>query len=189
MLRIDYDVAIIGGSNAGLSAALSLGRSNRQTVVFDTGLPRNKPASHAHNFFTRDGMPPEDLLAVGKEQLLPYTSVQVNNTKVTAVEKRGEHFLVCADDGTSYLVRKVILATGVVDVLMDIQGMRELWGKKIFSCPYCHGWEIKDQPVAVIVNGSIIHELAVMISNWNPDLVFLVNGTPVPDGKAYFLNL
>lgn len=179
----NYEVAVVGGSNAGLAAALTLGRSNRKTIVFDTGSPRNMPTLHAHNFFTRDGLPPSTLIEIAIEQLQNYSSVHIQHTKVIAARKEGNNFVLGAEGNVSFTVRKLIMATGVKDVLMEINGLKELWGIKIFNCPYCHGWEIKDQSIAVIVSGSIAVELAHVVSNWNKDIIFLLNGTGIQPDK------
>jgi thioredoxin reductase len=173
---MEYEVAIIGGASAGLSAALTMGRSNRKTVVFDTGSPRNKPAPHAHNLFTRDGTSPLELLRIGREQLQQYTTVSFVNKKVIKAEKRANRFVLTTEDGTETAVRRVILATGVIDVLPEINGFKALWGTKIIHCPYCHGWEVKDQPVGLIMNGEQALHMAIMINHWNKDLRIFTNG-------------
>ncbi len=176
MSRAEYDVAIVGGASAGLAAALTLGRTNRTTVVFDTGEPRNKPAAHAHNMFTRDGTPPMELLAIGRQQLLQYSSVELHNERVVSAEKSGNRFTIETASNSVYSVRRVILATGVRDILPDIPGMSGLWGSKIVHCPYCHGWELRNTPVALIANGDAALHLATLVRNLNSDLVVLTNG-------------
>ncbi len=176
MSRAEYDVAIVGGASAGLAAALTLGRSNRTTVVFDTGEPRNKPAAHAHNIFTRDGTSPMELLAIGRQQLLQYPSVEFRSERVVSVENSGNRFTIATENGGIYSVRRVILATGVRDILPDIPGMSELWGSKIVHCPYCHGWELRNTSIALIANGDTALHLATLVRNLNPDLIVLTNG-------------
>jgi thioredoxin reductase len=171
-----YEIAIIGGSSAGLAAAQTCGRVARNTIVFDTREPRNKPAAHAHNFFTRDGIPPAELLAIGREELKTYPSVVISNDKVIHASKEGTSFLLETAYGKQVRVRGVILATGVKDVLPPIEGVQELWGTHIVHCPYCHGWELKNTPIALIAEGEIAAEMAPMIYHLNKDLTILTNG-------------
>lgn len=176
MSRAEYDVAIIGGASAGLAAALTLGRTGRTAIVFDTGEPRNKPAAHAHNIFTRDGESPMELLAIGRQQLLQYPSVELHSERVVSAENSGHRFTITTAAGTTCSVRRVILATGVRDILPDIPGMKELWGSKVVHCPYCHGWELRNTPVALIANGDAASHLATLVRNLNSDLIVLTNG-------------
>ncbi|MBO9151245.1 NAD(P)/FAD-dependent oxidoreductase [Chitinophaga sp. GCM10012297] len=171
-----YEAAIVGGSSAGLAAALTLGRFGRRTIVFDTGAPRNKPAAHAHNFFTRDGEPPAELLRIAREQLQPYPSVELQQLSIATAEKTTHGFLLTALSGERFETRKIIIATGVKDILPAIEGLQELWGESIFHCPYCHGWEIKGEPVAIIANGDNAWHFAQIVSQLNKDITFLTNG-------------
>lgn len=182
--HIDYEAAIIGGSAAGLAAALTLGRTLRKTVVFDTGAPRNEPSPHAHNFFTRDGTPPSELLRIGREQLKPYNTVSLRNARVTKAQKQDNIFVLTLEDGTTVSTRKVILATGLKDILPEIKGMRELWGRQVIHCPYCHGWEVKDRPIAIMMNGEAAFEMTVLIRNWNKDLRLFTNGPSMVPQEA-----
>ena len=168
------DVAIIGGSNAGLSAALTLGRARRNVAVIDDGTPRNAPAHHAHNVYTRDGTPPEELRRIGREQLLPY-GVHFFNTRAAKVEGSRGAFQLVLRDGGNLTAARLLLATGVSDDLPDTPGLRELWGKSVFTCPYCHGWEVQDTPLAVLGDGDAGYGYARLIQNWSRDLV-LVTG-------------
>jgi thioredoxin reductase len=170
-----YDVVIVGAGSAGLSAALALGRARRKVLVLNGGAPRNAPTNASHNFFTRDGTPPGELLKIGLEQLKPYgTEVQSHNAE--AIKKNKDVFELTLDNGQRVGSRKIILATGVVDVLPDIPGFRELWGKNIHHCPYCHGWEVRDRPLAVYAQGELGYQFAVMIRHWSKDLVVCSNG-------------
>src|SRR5690349_19664385 len=126
-----FDVAIIGGASAGLAAALILGRSIRKTVVFDTGEPRNKPAAHAHNVFTRDGVSPLEILAIAKDQLKAYPTVSVVQERVVNAVKVDGGFRLETAAGGAFIVRKLILSTGVKDVLPEIAGIQALWGNKV----------------------------------------------------------
>lgn len=171
-----FDVAIIGGASAGLSAALILGRSARKTVVFDTGDPRNKPAAHAHNVFTRDGVSPLEILAIGREQLKAYPSVSIVQEKVITTAREDGVFRLETASGGIFTARKIILATGLKDILPDIKGIQALWGDKVIHCPYCHGWEVRNSPVALIGNDDIAYHQTTLIYNLNKDLTIFTNG-------------
>lgn len=184
MQAIEIEVAVIGGAAAGLAAALTLGRTGRQTVVFDTGRPRNKPAAYAQNFFTRDGTPPAELLRIGREQLAAYPSVQLKSAAVTSAAVAGQAFQLTTDAGEVFRAKRVIIATGVKDHLPPVKGMAELWGSKLFHCPYCHGWEIKDQPIALFANGEMAYEFARTLSNWHADILICTNGPATCTAEA-----
>ena len=194
-----YDVVIAGGGTAGLSAALVLGRARRRVLVCGEGAPRNAPSAHAHGFFTRDGTAPSELLRIGREQLRPYDGVHYREVTVADASRHrlGEHaeavladdgsapegadprtryFAVTLGDGEVVQARRLLLATGVVDTLPSIPGLAELWGTAVFHCPYCHGWEVRDQPLAVLNNGPMGVEQALLISQWSRDLVLCTDG-------------
>ena len=166
------DVAVVGGSNAGLSAALTLGRGRRSIAVVDDSQPRNAPASHAHNVYTRDGTPPGELRRIGREQLEPY-GVRFMNSRVVAAQGDKGAFTLTLGDGQRLSAARLLLATGVSDDLPDVPGLRELWGKSVFTCPYCHGWEVQDTPLAVLGDGDAGAGYACLIQNWSRDLVLL----------------
>jgi thioredoxin reductase len=174
--NMDFEVAIIGGSSAGLSAALSLGRSNRKTIVIDSGHPRNKPAAHAQNIFTRDGTPPLELLKIARTQLKPYTSVSFKNGWVAKASRKNGLITLTTDKEEKITVRRLILATGLSDQLPEIKGFRELWGKKIVHCPYCHGFELKDQHIAILMNGKNAEHITPMVFNLNKSIHLFTNG-------------
>jgi thioredoxin reductase len=174
--NLHYDVVVVGGSSAGLGAALILGRSRRRTLVLDSGEPRNAPSSGVHGFFSRDGIAPEELLEVGREQLEPYPSVEVRPTRVTDASGENGDFEVILDDGTLVRTRKLVLATGVVDELPEKPGFEELWGRGVYHCPYCHGWEVRDRPLAVLNPGEGAVQRAAFVRNWSRDLVLLTDG-------------
>ncbi len=164
------DVAVIGGSNAGLSAALALGRARRSVAVVDDSRPRNAPAGHAHNLYTRDGTPPAELLRIGREQLEPY-GVRFLGAHVAEVEGGNGAFRLTLSGGDVLTAARLLLATGVADDLPDVPGLRDLWGKSVFTCPYCHGWEVRDRPLAVLSDGDTAY--VRMIQNWSRDLVLI----------------
>ncbi len=184
----EFEVVIVGGSSAGLSAALLLGRACRRVLVCDTGKPRNAIAQTAHSFFSRDGIKPAELLQIGRDQLRPYKSVQFYETEVAAVKTQPHQFEVTLGNGERITARKLLLATGVIDELPDVEGFGEFWGRSIFHCPYCHGWEVRHQPLALYGNGAVGFELAVLLKGWSNDLVLCTNGaTELDEEKRHHL--
>src|SRR5579859_3043495 len=152
MTSHNYDVAIVGGGAAGLSAALVLARSRRDVVIVDAGKPRNAPAEHMHNFLSRDGMRPSEMLAVGRTEVLGY-GAEIGSATVVRLETTSTGFDVVLDSGGTLAARRLLLATGLVDELPDIPGVRERWGRDVLHCPYCHGYEVRDQPLGVVGSG------------------------------------
>lgn len=172
-----FDVIIIGAGSAGLSAALTLGRARKRTLVCGSGTPRNAPSHHAYNFFTRDGAGPIELLRIGQEQLTPYESVQFQPEAVIEARKKGREFEVTLESSTQIRARSLLLATGIVDELPDIPGLQSLWGISALHCPYCHGWEVQDQAIALYGKGQVGFDLCQLIKGWSDDLVLCTNGT------------
>ena len=174
-----YDTIIVGGGTAGLSAALVLGRARRRVLLVSDGPPRNAPAESAHGFFTCDGTPPLELLRIGREQLTPYDTVERRTTTATGASSVEHGFAITLADGDRVFTRTLVLATGVEDELLNIPGFAELWGRGVYHCPYCHGWEVRDQPLGVYASGEMAMHLAPLIRNWSPAVTLLSNG---PDG-------
>jgi thioredoxin reductase len=176
-----YEIAVIGGSHAGLAAAHTLGRSKRRTIVFDTCRPRNLVSASSHNLSGNDGVSPAHLRDVALRDLHLFDHVTiVHKGIVNAAPSKSGYELITADNEV-LTVRKIILATGVTDHLPAVNGMAALWGRKIFHCTYCHGWEARDQPALVLVNGAIAWDVAMSISQWNKQLTFLLNGSIIAD--------
>ena len=180
-----HDVLIIGGGAAGLSAALVLSRARRSVVVVDAGQPRNAPAAHMHGFLCSDGLPPSDLLAAGRREILGYGAKLVPGT-VTAITRSetgpgSAQFEVALDDGLAIAARRILVSTGLRDDVPDIPGLRERWGRDVLHCPYCHGFEVRDQPLGVVggTSEAILH--AQIIRQWSDDVVYFANGTTVGD--------
>jgi thioredoxin reductase len=176
---------VVGAGAGGLSAALGLGRSRRRVLVLDGGEPRNAPSSGAHGFFTRDGVSPGELLRLGREELEPYPSVELREGKATAASGADGSFEVELGDGSAVRARKLVLATGVVDELPERPGFRELWGRGVYGCPYCHGWEVRDRPLAVLASGEEALQRAALLRNWSRDLVVLTDGPSGLDEAGY----
>jgi thioredoxin reductase len=168
---VSYDVAVVGGGAAGLSAALVLGRARRRVAVIDAGAPRNAPAAHMQGFLSRDGMPPFDLLAAGRVEVTGY-GVELVEDQVVGIEAG---FVVRLAGGDVLRARRILMATGVRDELPEIPGVRERWGRDLLHCPYCHGWEVRDQPVGVLGThpGAVQH--AQLVRQWSDDVAFFVH--------------
>lgn len=174
----EVDVAVIGGGAAGLSAALVLTRAGRRVVVVDAGLPRNAPAAHMHGFLGSDGLPPVQLLATGRTEVLGYGGRFVDATAVRIVVAEGTHrFHVVLDDGPDVVARRVLVTTGLQDDVPDIPGVRERWGRDVLHCPYCHGHEVRDQPLGVLGGGPETVAHALLIRQWAHDVVLFTDGT------------
>jgi thioredoxin reductase len=171
-----FDVVVVGGGVAGLSAALVLGRARRHTLVLDSGECRNAPAAAVRGLFSRDGAAPAHLLTIGRRQLRIYDDVVIRQQPATDARALEEGFEVSLADGTSVHARKLLLAFGVADDLPPIQGLRERWGKSVLHCPFCHAWELRDQPLALHARGDEILELTELLSGWSEHLVVCSDG-------------
>jgi thioredoxin reductase len=172
-----YDAIIVGAGPAGLSAALILGRSRRRVLVCDTGRPRNA-ASHAINgLVSRDGIDPREFLRISREQLRKYDGVELRDVEVTEARCRPDtRFEVRLSTGDLLTTRKLLIATGVVDNVPDVPGLRELYGRSVFHCPYCDGWEVRDQPIAIYGRGARGLGLSLELTGWSRDLVLCTDG-------------
>jgi thioredoxin reductase len=177
-----YDAIIIGGSFAGLTAAMMLARARRPILVIDAGAPRNRFASHSHGVLAQDGRSGGEILADARAQLAAYPTVTM--LQGTVVEATGQDgaFSVRTEDGTVAEGRKLLLATGVADTLPDIPGLRERWGKTVLHCPYCHGYEIGGGSIGVLATLPTSARLAGIVADWG-DVTFFANGGPQPDDE------
>ena len=171
-----FDVIIIGGSYSGLSAAMSLGRSLREVLVIDSGLPCNKQTPHSYNFITHDGEKPGDISAKSKLQVEFYKTVQFYNGLAVEAFKTLNGFEIKTESGSVFTSNKVLFATGIKDLMPEIKGFAECWGISVLHCPYCHGYEVKNEKTAIIANGEMGFEYSKLISNWTKDLRLLTNG-------------
>jgi thioredoxin reductase len=173
-----FDVIIIGGGPAGLSAALVLARCRRRLLVCDAGHPRNARSSALHGFLSRDCIPPLELLRLGREELRPY-GVEPRHVTVTTLAHTGDFFEAALDDHQTVRARMALIATGVRDHVPEIAGLQECYGVTVHHCPYCDGWEHRDQAVAVIGRGTSGAGLALSLKTWTSRVVLCTNGTRV----------
>lgn len=178
-----YDAIIVGGSFAGLSAALYLARARRSVLVLDTGEPRNRFATASHGFFAQDGSDPKIMLATMRGQVSAYPTVKFREQKAVEVERNVDAFKVILADGEVVTGTKLLLAFGVSDILPDIPGIAERWGQTVIHCPYCHGYEFREKRLGVLNLTPVSIHQASLIPEWGPTTFFL-NGAPIaPDAK------
>jgi thioredoxin reductase len=172
-----YDVLIVGGGTAGLSAALVLGRSCRSVLICDDGRPRNAVVDRMHGFLSRDGTPPRELLSLARTELQRYPLVRSLSAHITGAQRDDAGFVIVSDEGTRYAGRRIVLATGLYDAIPAIEGIAERWGRSVFVCPYCDGWEMRDKRLAVIARGHKAVELAQELRQWSTDLLVCTQET------------
>jgi thioredoxin reductase len=168
-----YEVIVIGGGAAGLSAALVLGRSRRRTLVVDAGEPRNAPAAHMQGYLSRDGMSPAEFLALGREEIARY-GVELVRDRAVDVTK-GEDFAVALAGGKTVHARRLVIATGLKDELPTVPGVAERFGRDVIHCPYCHGWEVRDQAFGVLAATPMSVHQALMVSQWSKDVTLFLH--------------
>ncbi|MBD0709015.1 MULTISPECIES: NAD(P)/FAD-dependent oxidoreductase [unclassified Streptomyces] len=177
-----YDAVVIGGGAAGLSAALVLGRSRRRTLVVDSGRPRNAPAAHMQGVLSRDGMSPAAYLAAGRAEVAAY-GVGLRDGEVTGAEPDGNGgFVLALADGGTLRARRLVVTTGLVDELPAIEGLAGRWGRDVLHCPYCHGWEVRDQAFGVIAHAESPAHQTLMVANWSKDVVLFTHTAREPTG-------
>ncbi|GIH03919.1 methyltransferase [Rhizocola hellebori] len=181
-MEAKYDVVIIGGGAAGLSAALGLARARRSVLVIDAGQPRNAPADHVHNYLGREATPPADLLAAGREEVTGYGGHLVAG-QAEAVTRHDDGFDVTLADGRRVLARRLLVTTGLVDELPDLAGLRERWGRDVLHCPYCHGWEVRDKRIGILGTAPVALHLAQLWRQWSPQVMLLRHGMAPLDAE------
>lgn len=182
-----FDVVVIGGGAAGLSAALMLGRTRRSVAVVDAGQPRNSPASGVHGFITREGMNPLDLITAGREDVQSYGGVIISGTAVNAAATGDplHRFSTTLDDGTVLRSRRLLLTTGLTDQLPDLPGLSERWGREVLHCPFCHGWEVRDRQIGILGTRAMSVHQALLFRQWSPSITLFLNDTVEPTEEEW----
>ncbi|HKO65155.1 MAG TPA: NAD(P)/FAD-dependent oxidoreductase, partial [Candidatus Nitrosocosmicus sp.] len=177
-----FDCAIIGGGPAGLNAALILGRARRNTILFDNNNPRNAVTHESHGFITRDGVKPNEFREIAHRDISKYPSVIYNKEEITSITRKHLLFDLVTSNKELYRSKTIIIATGLKDVLPDIENISDYYGKSLFNCPYCDGWEMRDKPLVVIIEEQIqgFHFIQT-IYHWSKDLVVCTNGKAILD--------
>ncbi|WP_029251590.1 NAD(P)/FAD-dependent oxidoreductase [Paraoerskovia marina] len=182
--KYPFDVAVIGGGPAGLSAAVTLGRSLRSVVVIDAGQPRNAPAAGAHNLLGHEGRPPREILADGRAEAESY-GVRLVDGAVTSARRVGHEFEVDVDGGETVRARRILLATGLVDELPDVPGLAEHWGTTVLHCPFCHGYEIRDQHVGILATNENVAHQALLFRELTRRVTVFLHTAPEPDDDTW----
>ncbi|MBC8033155.1 MAG: NAD(P)/FAD-dependent oxidoreductase [Chitinophagaceae bacterium] len=171
-----FDVIIIGGSSAGLSAAMALGRSLRKVLIIDSNSPCNRNTIHSHNLIAHDGDTPLAITTSAKHQVLKYRSVKFLTDLATEGTRTNTGFEIKVKSGAIYSSRKVLFTTGLIDIMADIKGFAECWGISVLHCPYCHGYEVKEEEIGLIANGDSGFELSRLIHHWSKKITLFTNG-------------
>jgi thioredoxin reductase len=174
--NIKYDVIIIGGSYSGLSSAMALGRSLRSVLIIDSGLRCNRQTPHSHNFITHDGEKPGDIAEKAKKEVLSYSTVKLINDLAISGKKYGAGFVINTQSGEEYQAKKLIFASGIKDIMPDIKGFAACWGISVIHCPYCHGYEVRNQKTAILLKGNTGLHLASLVNNLTDDITLLTMG-------------
>lgn len=174
--RKQYEVIIIGGSYAGLSAAMALGRSLRKVLVIDSGLPCNRQTPHSHNFLTQDGEKPGAIATKAREQVLSYATVTLLNDVATTGTNQEYGFLITTQKNQELFATKLVFATGIKDLVPDIKGFAECWGISVIHCPYCHGYEFRNKKTGIMANGEKAFHLASLVNNLTSSITLLTSG-------------
>lgn len=174
--RNTYDVIIIGGSYAGLSAAMALGRSLKKVLIIDSQLPCNRQTPHSHNFITQDGRPPAEIAQIAKDQVLNYETVRFLNGLAHSGKKIDNGFIITTEAGEEFKAQKLIFSTGIKDLMPDIPGFADCWGITVIHCPYCHGYEFRGQNTGIMANGERAYHLASLVNNLSDKITILTNG-------------
>jgi thioredoxin reductase len=171
-----FDVIIIGGSYSGLAAAMALGRALKHVLVIDSGMPCNRQTPHSHNFITQDGIPPKEIATIARQQVEKYDTIRFLDGLAVNGIKTEKGFQIETSSGETFDSKKIIFATGVRDIMPGIEGFAECWGISVIHCPYCHGYEVRNEKTGILGNGEYGFEFSVLISNWTKDLTLFTNG-------------
>jgi len=172
----NFDVIIIGGSYAGLSSAMALGRALRSVLIIDSGLPCNRQTPHSYNFITQDGEKPNIIAEKAQLQVLKYDTVKFHNDLAVSGKKTENGFIISTKTGEIFTAKQFVFATGVKDIMPDIKGFSECWGITVIHCPYCHGYEVKSEKTGILANGNFAFHYAQLIRNWTKELTIFTNG-------------
>ena len=183
-IRDAYDVVVTGGGAAGLNGALQLARSRRSVLVVDAGQPRNRPAHAVHGLLGHDGLPPAQLLARGRDEVRGYGGEVVTGAVAAVRGDLDSGFTVALADGRAVRARRLLVTSGLVDELPDIPGLRERWGRDVVHCPYCHGWEVRDQAIGVLASGPRSVHQALLFRQLSDDIVYFRRETALGDAEA-----
>lgn len=170
------DVIIVGGSYAGLSAAMALGRALRNVLIIDSGLPCNRQTPHSHNFITQDGEKPHVIAEKARAQVLKYDTVHFLKGLAISGKKTEDGFAITTQKNEIFTTKKLVFATGIKDIMPNIKGFSECWGVSVIHCPYCHGYEVRNEKTGIFANGDIAFHYAQLIRNWTDDLTIFTNG-------------
>lgn len=171
-----FDVIIIGGSYAGLSAAMALGRSLKNVLIIDSGKPCNRYTPHSHNFITHDGAVPAEIASKAKEQVLKYDTVKFFESTAVKGNNTENGFEISVQSGENFTAKKLVFATGVKDIFPNIKGFEECWGKTVIHCPYCHGYEFKGKKTAILANGERAFHVTALVNNLTSDVTIVTRG-------------
>ena len=172
----NFEIIIIGSSYAGLSAAMTLGRSLRNTLIIDSGKPCNKRTPRSHNFLTQDGKTPLEISTLAKQQVKQYKTVHFYNDLAIEGKKMNEGFEVKTQSGKTFVGKKLIFATGIKDIMPEIKGFSDCWGISVIHCPYCHGYEYRNQKTGIMANGDVAYHIASLVKNLTKDITILTTG-------------
>jgi thioredoxin reductase len=181
--RSDFDVVIVGGSYSGLAAGMALGRALRHVMIIDSGHPCNRQTPYSHNFITQDGKTPKEIATLARQQVQTYDTVKFFNGRAIKGTRTENGFEIQTASGEKFGAKKIIFATGIKDITPDIEGYGECWGISVLHCPYCHGYEVKNERTGILGNGEYGFEFSSLISNWTKDLTLFTNGRSTLTGE------
>jgi thioredoxin reductase len=172
----NFDVIIVGGSYSGLAAGMALGRALRKVLIIDSGKPCNRQTPHSHNFLTQDGKTPNEIATLGKQQVQMYSTVSFLEALAINGIRTENGFQVEVASGEKFTAKKLVFATGITDIMQNIPGYAECWGISVLHCPYCHGYEVRNEKTGILGNGEYGYEFSSLIFNWTKDLTLYTNG-------------